>query len=77
MIQSFTIAIYSIANFMSESSSLEPYITRYDLDVCAGCLHPDHAGFFKTTKEFMAWYSKHGPLKDRTDAPIVAVLLYR
>jgi len=42
-----------------------------------GCLHPDHAGYFKTTKEFMEWYAKHGPLRDNLEAPIAAVLLYR
>ncbi|KAK9860391.1 hypothetical protein WJX84_004358 [Apatococcus fuscideae] len=42
-----------------------------------GCLHPQHDGYFGTPKEYMAWYEKHGPLRKRSDAPRVGVLLYR
>ena len=41
-----------------------------------GCLHPAHKGFFADASEYMAWYRKEGPLRG-TQAPIVAVLLYR
>lgn len=43
----------------------------------AGCLHPDHEGYFESPAQYMAWYRRHGPLKDSKDAPVVAVLLYR
>jgi hypothetical protein len=42
-----------------------------------GCLHPDAPGrYFKTPGEYWAWYRQHGRLAG-TDAPVVAVLLYR
>ncbi|PNH05157.1 hypothetical protein TSOC_008607 [Tetrabaena socialis] len=43
-----------------------------------GCLHPlAPAGtFFASPADYMRWYDKHGPLRG-TDAPVVAVLLYR
>ncbi|EIE25813.1 hydrogenobyrinic acid a,c-diamide cobaltochelatase, partial [Coccomyxa subellipsoidea C-169] len=42
-----------------------------------GCLHPDYDGYFSTPAEYLAWYAKHGALRDRAEAPTVAVLLYR
>lgn len=44
---------------------------------CVGCLHPDYDGYFGTPTEYLAWYAKLGALRDRADAPTVAVLLYR
>jgi magnesium chelatase subunit H len=44
---------------------------------CAGCLHPDYDGYFGSPSEYLAWYAKHGALRDRPEAPTVAVLLYR
>ena len=44
---------------------------------CAGCLHPEHDGFFETPGQYLAWYRKHGPLRGNPDAPVVTVLLYR
>lgn len=43
----------------------------------AGCLHPDHEGYFSTPADYMKWYKAHGPLRERTDVPRVALLLYR
>ena len=43
----------------------------------AGCLHPDYDGYFASPSDYLAWYAKHGTLRDRADAPTVAVLLYR
>lgn len=42
----------------------------------AGCLHPDHTGFFDSPAEYLRWYRQHGPVQDAA-APTVAVLLYR
>ncbi|GFR42159.1 hypothetical protein Agub_g3011 [Astrephomene gubernaculifera] len=45
-----------------------------------GCLHPLYdKGYFSSPAEYMKWYgSREGPLRGRTtDAPVVAVLLYR
>ncbi|KAG2494735.1 hypothetical protein HYH03_007247 [Edaphochlamys debaryana] len=41
-----------------------------------GCLHPGYNGYFESPAQYMAWYGKHGRLAG-TDAPVVAVLLYR
>lgn len=41
-----------------------------------GCVHPLYKGFFDTPTAYMAWYAQHGLLRG-TDAPVVAVLLYR
>ena len=43
----------------------------------AGCLHPDHSGYFNSPKDYMAWYASRGPLRADRTAPTVAVLLYR
>lgn len=43
----------------------------------AGCLHPEHRGYFASPKAFLQWYGEHGPLKKDAAAPTVAVLLYR
>lgn len=43
----------------------------------AGCLHPDHRGYFKDPAEYMAWYRRHGRLRNETGSPKVAILLYR
>ena len=43
----------------------------------AGCLHPDHNGYFSSPRDYMAWYAKRGPLRGDRSAPTVAVLLYR
>lgn len=43
----------------------------------AGCLHPEHQGFFASPAHYMKWYSKHGPLGSDPTHPTVAVLLYR
>ena len=43
----------------------------------AGCLHPEHQGFFASPAQYMKWYSKHGPLGSDPTHPTVAVLLYR
>ncbi len=48
-----------------------------DVWLCAGCLHPDYDGYFSNPAEYLAWYAKHGALRDRAEAPTVAVLLYR
>ena len=45
--------------------------------VVAGCLHPQHQGYFKSPTDYMKWYSQHGPLKSDSTYPTVAVLLYR
>ncbi|KAK9915657.1 hypothetical protein WJX75_002261 [Coccomyxa subellipsoidea] len=42
-----------------------------------GCLHPDYDGYFGSPSEYLTWYAKHGALRDRPEAPTVAVLLYR
>lgn len=44
---------------------------------CAGCLHPDYDGYFASPAEYLEWYARHGALAGHTDAPTVAVLLYR
>jgi magnesium chelatase subunit H len=44
--------------------------------VSAGCLHPDHAGFFDSPAQYLQWYRQHGAVQDAA-APTVAVLLYR
>ena len=43
----------------------------------AGCLHPDHEGYFESPAQYLAWYRQHGPLRGNKEAPVVAVLLYR
>lgn len=43
----------------------------------AGCLHPDHQGYFNTPAEYTKWYASHGPLRANANAPTVALLLYR
>ena len=43
----------------------------------AGCLHPDHEGYFATPGEYMKWYRSHGRVRDTAEAPIVAVMMYR
>lgn len=40
-----------------------------------GCLHPEHVGYFSTTRSYMDWYDAHGPIKH--DAPVVAILMTR
>ena len=45
--------------------------------VHSGCLHPQHAGYFATPRDYLAWYEKHGPLRKQSDAPRVGLLLYR
>ena len=52
---------------------------RFSSRLCntAGCLHPDHQGFFASPAQYMSWYSKHGPLGSDPTHPTVAVLLYR
>ncbi len=42
----------------------------------AGCLHPDHEGFFESPAQYLKWYGRRGPVQDAA-APTVAVLLYR
>lgn len=44
--------------------------------VSAGCLHPDHVGFFDSPGAYLKWYERSGPVTD-AGAPTVAVLLYR
>ena len=50
---------------------------RLRCETCAGCLHPDYDGYFETPAQYLKWYIKQGPLKDKPNAPTVAVLLYR
>ena len=42
----------------------------------AGCLHPEHAGFFDSPAQYLQWYERNGPVQAAA-APTVAVLLYR
>ncbi len=49
----------------------------YNNDVNAGCLHPEHDGYFSSPAEYMKWYKQHGPLGCDPTHPTVAVLLYR
>ena len=54
-------------------------LRQMPVDICAelaGCLHPDHAGFFGSPAEYLQWYRQHGAVQDAA-APTVAVLLYR
>ena len=48
------------------------YVSSY-----AGCLHPEHNGYFSSPAEYMKWYKRHGPLGSDPTYPTVAVLLYR
>ena len=43
----------------------------------AGCLHPNHEGYFSSPAEYIKWYKRHGPLGAEPTYPTVAVLLYR
>ena len=46
-------------------------------DMNAGCLHPEHDGYFSSPANYMKWYKQHGPLGGDPTHPTVAVLLYR
>ena len=46
-------------------------------DTNAGCLHPEHDGYFSSPAEYMKWYKQDGPLGGDPTHPTVAVLLYR
>ena len=54
---------------------MDKIFTSSDTD--AGCLHPEHDGYFSSPAEYMKWYKQHGPLGGDPTHPTVAVLLYR
>ena len=56
---------------------LAPADTVQLMCVPSGCLHPDYDGYFTSPADYIKWYSAHGSLRSNTDAPTVAVLLYR
>ena len=69
MLQSLCIAWLCV----TQSRHAVPHQTHA---VHAGCLHPDHGGFFESPAAYMRWYQAHGPLRG-SDAPVAAVLVYR
>ncbi|CAL8470018.1 g9560 [Coccomyxa elongata] len=69
-----TMLLYLVDQYVARTGITPPPVQETPP---TGCLHPDYDGYFGTPTEYLAWYAKHGALRDRADAPTVAVLLYR